>query len=152
MKKSESSMIKTAIDGDTYNKRKKHIPFSLLVYLVLGFVISAAIIMPVILSQYVFPNFEELLIENTEREAVQTGTQMARVVLEGYTNGQISIDDEMKIFFNRTSKDFNIDKIKVFSSSGITIYSTSEEDIGMVNTKKYFFDTALKKIIVTTKN
>lgn len=132
-----------------YNN-KYHISNSVVFfYTILGFVISVAIVMPMLQSQYVYPRFVSLLIENTEKDALQTGNHMARTVLKGYTNGKLSITDEIKTYLNGATRDHNLWKVKVFSSSGETIYSTSKNDIGRLNKRSYFHDIVAKGKIFT---
>lgn len=131
------------------NKNRYHFSTAVVFYTILGVIILAAIVMPLLQSQYVYPRFVQLLIESTERDAVQTGNHMARTVTKGYTDEKLIITDEIKSYLNGASQDHNLWKIKVFSSSGETIYSTSEKDIGKLNKRSYFHDIVTKGKVFT---
>ncbi|MCP4091330.1 MAG: GGDEF domain-containing protein [Gammaproteobacteria bacterium] len=69
---------------------------------------------------------------------------MTKDVLAEYSNGQIDLSDKLKAKITDTREDFNLWKIKIFSNSGETIYSSTAEDIGKLNTKPYFHDIVAK--------
>lgn len=97
-----------------------------------------AVLMPVFLSQFIYPGFLEIYVNNTNNHAVLTGKSMARAVLESYSDGQIVISNEIKTQFKEQSEDYELLKVKVFDDTGLVLYSTEFEDIGEVNIKDYF--------------
>jgi len=114
-----------------------------IIYTVLTVMIIAAIAVPLMLSIYIYPNFIQLHISNTELEAMHTGKHLTREVIEAYKD-KIIISEDVKARLENAREDYDIIKIKVFSSTGMTIYSTSEEDIGAVNKKEYFHNIVAK--------
>ncbi len=131
------------------NKKRNHISASVIIYTILSFVIVVAIGMPVIQSQYIYPSFVDQIISSTEEQAVMTGSHMKKNLLKGYINGNIRLSEEIKTELEETSKDYNLWKIKVFSKSGETLYSSSKEDIGKINQKAYFHNIVAKGNIFT---
>ncbi|MCP4272159.1 MAG: GGDEF domain-containing protein [Gammaproteobacteria bacterium] len=69
---------------------------------------------------------------------------MTKDILAKYSNGEINLTDKLKAKIRDTSRDFNLWKIKIYSNSGETIYSTAIEDIGKINTKPYFHEVVAK--------
>ncbi|MCP3668861.1 MAG: hypothetical protein GY814_00175 [Gammaproteobacteria bacterium] len=124
--------------------RESERPISMFINALLGFVIISAIGMPLLQSEYIYPSFQRLLIKNTENDAVLMGRHMTRDVLAEYTDEQINVSDNFKAKIKDTSKDFRLWKIKIFSNSGETIYSTEAEDIGKINSKPYFHNIVAK--------
>ena len=100
--------------------------------------------MPVFQSHYIYPRFEKQLLDNTENKVVRMGKHLMRTILKSYSGGKFVISDEIKTYFDNTCKDFNLRKIKIFSNSGETIYSTSDEEFGEINKNTYFHDIVSK--------
>jgi len=96
--------------------------------------------MPIFQSQYIYPKFIEQLVENTESEAIRAGTHMMREVINEYSEDRLSFSDDLVAYFEAIGEDFGLWKIKVFDKSGVTVYSTSEDDIGKLNENSYFHD------------
>ena len=131
-------MIKEKFVKSNYTKFSVRIIYSVLIIMI---VVTA--IIPFILSRYIYPRFIQLHIENTEIEAIHTGTHLTRDIIETYTD-KINITEKVKENFENAREDYDIIKIKVFSDVGLTIYSTSKEDIGAINTKDYFHEIVAK--------
>lgn len=120
-----------------------------IIYLVLLLVTAIAIGMPVFQSYYINPRFEKQLLVITENEAVRTGKHLMRTVLGSYSGEKYFIPDEIKTYLDNTLKDFSLWKIKIYSDSGETIYSTIDEEIGEINKNAYFHDIVSKGKIYT---
>ena len=97
------------------------------------------VVYPLINMYFIFPNFTNLLVENTEKEAIRLGNHLADMFFD---NEGAIIDEKIDMMMNDQSHnvihDFKLMKLKIFTSSGETIYSTSREDIGKINEHDYF--------------
>ena len=84
------------------------------------------------------PSFSSLLITNIEDEAKKIASHLSsQVVSENNTlMGQEDLAGMPVI--DKVIADFNLEKIKIFSESGLIIYSSNQADIGAMNTKEYF--------------
>lgn len=122
---------------------------SFIIYTILGLVILAAIGMPVLQSEYIYPRFIRLIIETTEREAIRTGRHMMRTVLENYSGGVLVISEDIRTYLDNTSEDYDLWKVKIFSKSGMTLYSTDSKDVGKLNRHAYFHDNVAKGLVYT---
>jgi sensor histidine kinase regulating citrate/malate metabolism len=104
---------------------------------ILSFVI--AILYPLVNIHLIYPSFTELLVENTEDEAVRTAMHLSSLLASDELEKD-SLSVEFTNAVEQLKKDFKIEKLKVFSSSGEIIYSTNPEDIGKINKKSYFHE------------
>lgn len=118
-------------------KDKRH---NSVIYTILLSIIIVAIGMSIFHLRYIYPSFVNQIVENTENQAVRVGRHLTREVLEHYSEEQFLVSQELKMLIDNSSEDYNLWKIKIFSYSGETIYSTSKEDIGSINKKSYFHD------------
>ena len=111
--------------------------------------IKAALIIAIIgvvgLSTYtllvISPKYTELLVENTEEEALRTGAHLS-FMLFGKDEGAITKDSLSNINVPMIMEDIRrlvIQKLKIFSSSGEILFSTDQKEIGQVNRNDYFF-------------
>ncbi len=108
---------------------------------------------------YLFPTFNDLIISMKEKEAVQIGRHIITMINESNTASgqnvnittlfkQKILPDKLGTIIKRFQHDFEILKIKVFNPEGVTIYSTAQEDIGILNTKPYYHEqVALGKTV-----
>ena len=126
------------------DKTKNYNRTFIIIYIVLLSITTIAIAMLIFQTQYIYPRFERQLLSNTENEAVRMAKYMMRAVLEGYSGGKLAISDEIRKYFDDARKDSNLWKIKIFSNSGETIYSTSDEEVGEINKNTYFRDIVSK--------
>lgn len=105
------------------------------------FVVSllVAIIYPLANIYLVFPAFSKLTITNAEKNAVQIGSFLSETILAENNKGLENLSD-----IKQAEAAFNLYKVKVFASSGLTLYSTDPLDIGVENTKPYFHEIVAK--------
>ena len=86
-----------------------------------------------------YPSFISALKEGVKEESIKTTEHLASM---------LEISDETAIIhpdkFNDLEKDFNFIKIKFFRPDGTVTYSTDPEDIGAINTRKYFLEVVAK--------
>jgi len=106
--------------------------------------ILIGITFPLINIYYIYPYFAELLVKNTEEEAVRLGTHMSAMYFkENKPLSKHSIGT-FKGKANRQIVDFHLMKLKIFSPTGETIHSTDEKDIGKINNYEYFHNIVAK--------
>jgi diguanylate cyclase (GGDEF)-like protein/PAS domain S-box-containing protein len=113
------------------------------------FIISftIAVLYPLINSRIIFPSFTDLLIKNTEDQAIRIGRNLSQFVVSG--NNEIKNRSDFIPLIEKAKEDFSLEKVKVFSEKGEIIYSTNSEDIGKINKNKYFFDVIAKGKVFT---
>jgi diguanylate cyclase (GGDEF)-like protein/PAS domain S-box-containing protein len=113
------------------------------------FIISfaIAILYPFVNSRFIFPPFTDLLIQNTENEAIRIGRHLSTFVV--YGDNLIRKLEDFNPVVDKAKEDFNLEKIKVFSDKGEIVYSTNPEDIGKINEKQYFLDIVAKGEVYT---
>jgi len=98
---------------------------------------------------YLFPTFNDLIISLKEKEAVQIGHHITNMIDQSSTASsqeysitdlfkQKTVPQEIADIIAHSQHDFGILKVKVFNADGLTIYSTKEKDIGVLNSKSYF--------------
>jgi diguanylate cyclase (GGDEF)-like protein/PAS domain S-box-containing protein len=116
-----------------YNKTAKYI-------FIISFAI--AILYPLINSRIIFPSFTELLIQNTEDEAIRLANNLSSFVVSD--NAVRKRPAEFTDVFEKAKEDYNLEKIKLFSEYGEIIYSTNPGDVGKVNQKDYFYEIVAK--------
>ncbi len=98
---------------------------------------------------YLFPTFNDLIISLKEKEAVQIGHHITNMIGQSSTASsqeycltglfkQETVPGEIADIIAHSQHDFGILKVKVFNADGLTIYSTEEKDIGVLNRKPYF--------------
>lgn len=91
------------------------------------------------------PAYTDLIIRNMEDEARRTASYLSDRLLPGnpiLNEGAITHDLTADIQLAETN--LGIAKLKIFSSSGETLYSTEQDDIGKTNKNKYFHEVVAK--------
>ncbi|MDM8536178.1 GGDEF domain-containing protein [Desulfobacterales bacterium HSG17] len=129
-------------DSTNHNKHSHWMNFH--IYGLLASIILVTIGIHYFLTSYIHPQFLKELIHITEKEAVRTGKHMKKFVLDDYVDGQIHISGQTSTFLKECIRNFDLWKIKIFSDTGETIYSTSAKDIGKINTHDYFHNIVAK--------
>ena len=105
---------------------------------------------PVLITQLISPLFVDELIKNTQAEAVTVAKHIAFMIVPKQiemTENSLSKESIRKIQLLKI--EFKLMKLKIFSKSGKTIYSTAPEDIGVMNRKSYFHDIIAKGEVFT---
>jgi hypothetical protein len=104
-----------------------------------------AIVYPLVNIHYIYPSFSQLLIDNTEDEAVRTAAHLSTILVsDGTELRKDSISPEFLTMAEGLKDDFKLEKLKVFAPSGEIIYSTDPKDIGKINKKSYFHEIVTK--------
>ena len=92
-----------------------------------------AIGLPISIFISIFPNFNKLLIEDIENQAVHLSEHMsAMIVVDSTDLSRDSISIEMLEKINQVMKEFELLKLQIFSNSGEVIFSTDSLDIGKI--------------------
>lgn len=102
---------------------------------------ASIILAPLFAHIVIYPLFENLLIQNSEREAVRAARFMAHhmaLPTQGFSADSLPahLDDNAA----EVIAQLELLKFKVFAPDGDTLYSTDAEDIGKLNTNDYFVE------------
>jgi hypothetical protein len=96
----------------------------------------------------IYPSFTDLLIESTKNDSVRSARHLASMffpVQNELTENSFNVDLLKEIEDHKN--DFDLMKIKVYSRSGKTLFSTDVNDVGVINKLKYFHEiVALGKV------
>ncbi len=94
---------------------------------------------------FLTPSFTTLIGKNTENEAVRLATFITHNLFqEGQQFESQTLPEDFPDRIAEIIRDFDLMKVKLFSPSGETIFSTSSQDIGKINTKEYFHTIVAK--------
>ncbi len=112
--------------------------------------VCIAVVFPVISRYLIYPQFADIVIAHAEDEAVRMANYLATGLStgpDGITKNSLSITyaseaDEIK-------KVFRLAKYKVFTATGMAVFSTDSKDIGVLNTKAYFHNVVAKGDVYT---
>ena len=97
---------------------------------------------------FLSPSFTNLIINNTELEAIKVGRHLSEPFreIDKITRELPSGFTEMA---EQAAADFGLMKIKVFAPDGEIVFSSSEKDIGKINEKDYFHNIVAKGGVFT---
>lgn len=88
---------------------------------------------------FLTPSFTALIAKNSENEAVRLATYISHNLFkEGQPFEARTLPRDLPERIGAIVKDFDLMKVKIFSPSGETVFSTSTRDIGKLNTREYF--------------
>jgi len=94
---------------------------------------------------YIYPSFTDLLIDSTKDDAVRATRHLASTLIAGQTEltkNSFNLDSMIEI--ENIKNDFELMKLKIFSRSGLTLFSTDSKDIGNINKERYFQEIVAK--------
>ncbi|MEE8431345.1 MAG: ATP-binding protein [Candidatus Desulfatibia sp.] len=112
--------------------------------------LAIAIVFPVYSLFFVYPSFTQLLIKNVENDAIRIASHLSRVSIpENIELTEDFFSDHFISRIERHTRDFDLEKLKIFSSSGKILYSTNPKDIGEINKEKYFHDIVAQGHVYT---
>ncbi len=112
------------------------------------FSILIALAMPLINVFLIYPKFTVQLERNIEDSALRLAHHIERELQE--VDGWSFVHDggtpspEAIHLLQNYKNDFELRKMKIFSASGLTVYSTEESDVGKINNKDYFHQIVAK--------
>jgi PAS domain S-box-containing protein len=122
------------INKDNINKSK-------LMRIILIAFLSIAIALSVYNIFFIYPSFTKLVIDTTKNDSVRAARYLASVLIpEGAELRKDFFNNDALIEIEKIINAYELNKLKVFSRSGETIFSTDSEDIGKINQKKYFHE------------
>lgn len=110
--------------------------------------LAIAILLPAYSTYRIMPLFSEQLMRNTENQACHTANHLKSSLLgsppvtTAMTKGLLTAEKVHEI--TEIIHDFDIHKLKIFSSSGAIIHSTDDSEIGEINRRPYFWETVAK--------
>lgn len=84
------------------------------------------------------PAYKQLVIKETEREAVRIARHLQEVLVADEELSRLSATPVFVRQVSHAAQDFGLMKLKLFAPSGETIFSTDGKDIGTVNKQDYF--------------
>lgn len=100
------------------------------------------IIFPVIYIFFIYPSFSNLLVENTQEDAIRIAEHFSHKVLT--EDNELKDPSEFAHEAEDLKEQLKLVKLKVFSDTGEIIYSTDPEDIGEINKNDYFWEIVVK--------
>jgi PAS domain S-box-containing protein len=92
---------------------------------------------------FIFPFFKGVLIKDTEDIAQKIARHFSRDT-KSFNN--LSLTPEFASEAKQLKEEFNLEKLRVFSETGIILYSSDTGEIGMINEETYFRDKVSKGI------
>ena len=108
-----------------------------------------AMILPVVTARFISPAFTEIMITGIREDARRLGHLALPASLK---HSRLESDMLTERFFAeiyRLELDFGLMKIKIFSPSGVVLYSTDRAETGTVNEHPYFTEEVARGIPVT---
>ena len=88
---------------------------------------------------FILPSFNKLLIQDKKENAVSIARHLSSFIhLEKISPIRESLPTDLLGEVVRHKNDFGLIKLKIYSNSGETLYSTAAEDTGKINQKDYF--------------
>lgn len=100
----------------------------------------------------IYPHFTDIISFEKEVDAGQIANHVAKMlVLDSASNTltRESINESFVKILEEARADFDLTKVKIFSSGGEVIYSTDPQEIGTLNTNQYFSDLVAQGKIFT---
>ncbi len=109
------------------------------------FIISCivALAYPLLNIFFIFPFFKGVLIKDSEDIAQKIARHFSRDTIS-FNN--LSLTPEFESEAKQLKEEFNLEKLRVFSETGIILYSSDTGEIGMINQDAYFRDKVSKGI------
>ncbi|TAN40865.1 MAG: PAS domain-containing protein [Nitrospirae bacterium] len=105
------------------------------------FILLAASL-PVINFYVIYPSFSQLIVKNSENEAVRLASRLRdSVVTADYKMKSAS---DIRQDMDTLMMQFGIMKLKTFNSTGEVVYSSDSKEIGEINQKTYFHSIVAK--------
>ncbi len=106
-----------------------------------------ALSFPVYILFWIYPHFNDIITFEKEVNAKQIANHISKMMVFDISSKTLtpqSITENFIDTLKEAQQDFDLTKIKVFSSSGEVLYSTDAEDIGTFNANAYFNEVVSK--------
>ncbi|MCP3941489.1 MAG: GAF domain-containing protein [Desulfobacteraceae bacterium] len=140
--------------GPIKDKPRKSVLFHIiknpLLRILLTMMLTIAIVFPMFSIYFIFPQFVNLLTNHLKNEAIKNANHLKYITTNNKTgkiNLPISLDTKNNLL--QIKYDLHLEKIKIFSKNGQTIFSTNPRDIGELNTHNYFHTLVAGGKIIT---
>ncbi len=89
----------------------------------------------------IYPAFTHQIVLTNEDAAVKTGMHLGRMYFSNTSEiTEKSISKEFIKDVHHMMHDYNLIKIKVFATSGETVFSTQQQEIGIINKEPYYHE------------
>lgn len=101
--------------------------------------LAAALILPTYIYFFLSPKFNELILDNTEKEAERVANHLTSMFFS--QEQELSKDSahaKLAEHDEKIKQEFHIEKFKLFLPNGEIIYSSNHNDIGKINDRSYF--------------
>lgn len=109
---------------------------------IIALCIVVAIVIPAISIVYIVPLFNQILIDNLERETAQTAKNLLEISM-GINSGDHKVNvqsDHFEKTVERLRKENNLIMIKIYDQSGKITYCTDSRYTGTFHKEEFFFD------------
>ena len=117
-------------------------------FFILSLIIATTL--PATVIFYIFPLFSEQLIKNIEDDALRVARHLMFMIVPSINElNKKSLPDELLNKVQKTTREYNLMKLKIFSKPGEVLYSTTSKDIGVINKNSYFQDIVAKGKVYT---
>ena len=109
-----------------------------------------AITLPATVILYIFPLFSAQLQKNTEDDALRVARHLMFMIVPDINGlNKNSLPDELLNKLQKTTEEFKLMKLKIFSKPGEVLFSTASKDIGVINKNRYFQDIVARGKVYT---
>ncbi len=107
--------------------------------------LAIGIVLPLYDVLFIFPAVSELLVENTQDDAVRVARHLSSLLISetGELNNAFLTKDLLEEI-KEPAAEFDLVKLKVYSDLGEVLFSTDPEEIGNVNRERYFLENVAK--------
>ncbi len=95
-------------------------------------------------KEIVFPIFEKMQITSIESEAARTANHLQNLLQIKNEIAVNGLPDYLIQELQKTMEEFDLVKIKIFSATGLVVFSSESNEIGENNTHDYFHEQVAK--------
>ena len=107
--------------------------------------IMVTVLVPLANLYIINPFYTKVLVSFIEQDAIRIVNHLSHSIKED--NGALSSNSAIRWGEEESARvlsDFELTRIKIFDNTGRIIYSSSQKDIGQINTMRYFKDIVAK--------
>lgn len=111
-----------------------------------------ALSVPLYAIMWIYPHFTDIISFEKEVDAGQIANHVAKMLVldsASKTLSRESINESFVKVLEEARADFDLTKVKIFSSRGEVIYSSDPQEVGTLNTHQYFSDLVAQGKIFT---
>lgn len=110
---------------------------------ILFFSLIIPLFIPLRIYVHVLPVFSDKLQQYSAEEAEKTARYISQSLIS-QRDGHLEIEQSFYDSIDEVVDRFDLEKVKVFSESGLILFSTDKNDIGKVNSNSYFYERVAK--------